>query len=84
MRHAAKAARAAARIVAKAPAAQRTRALRDIASAIDADRSAILAANAKDVAAATAMIAEPVRRSAAAPDRGTGAAGAASEDRRDR
>jgi len=82
MRHAAKAARAAARIVAKAPAAQRTRALRDIASAIDADRSAILAANAKDVAAATAMIAEPVRRSAAAPDRGTGAAGAASEDRR--
>jgi glutamate-5-semialdehyde dehydrogenase len=54
VRGVAQAARAAARIVAKAPAAQRTKALLAIADAIDAHREAILAANATDIAAATA------------------------------
>jgi glutamate-5-semialdehyde dehydrogenase len=54
IRGVAQAARAAARIVAKAPAEQRTRALRAIASAIESLRPEILAANAKDVAAAEA------------------------------
>ncbi|HEX5063919.1 MAG TPA: glutamate-5-semialdehyde dehydrogenase [Kofleriaceae bacterium] len=53
------AARAAARIVAKAPAEQRTRALAAIATAIDAQRAEILAANAKDVAAAEAAKTAP-------------------------
>ncbi len=48
------AARGAARIIAKAPAAQRTQALASIADAIAAQRAEILAANAKDVAAAEA------------------------------
>ena len=56
MRGTANAARAAARIVAKAPAEQRTRALVEIAAAIDGNRAAILAANGRDVAAATTMI----------------------------
>jgi glutamate-5-semialdehyde dehydrogenase len=54
IRGVAQAARAAARIVAKAPAEQRTRALRAIATAIESLRPEILAANAKDVAAAEA------------------------------
>jgi glutamate-5-semialdehyde dehydrogenase len=52
IRRVAQAARAAARIVAKAPAESRTHALRAIASAIETARPEILAANAKDVAAA--------------------------------
>ncbi len=54
IRGVAQAARAAARVVAKAPAEQRTRALRAIAGAIESLRPEILAANAKDVAAAEA------------------------------
>ena len=52
IRGVAEAARAAARIVARAPAARRTRALTAIAEAIDRHRPAILAANATDMAAA--------------------------------
>jgi len=52
MRGVAEAARAAARIVARATASHRTRALTAIAEAIDRRRSEILAANAEDVAAA--------------------------------
>jgi glutamate-5-semialdehyde dehydrogenase len=52
MRGVAEAARAAARIVARATASHRTRALTAIAEAIDRHRSEILAANAEDVAAA--------------------------------
>jgi glutamate-5-semialdehyde dehydrogenase len=52
VRSVAVAARAAARIVARAPEQQRTRALIAIAQAIEAHRAAILAANARDVAAA--------------------------------
>jgi glutamate-5-semialdehyde dehydrogenase len=52
IRGVAEAARAAARIVARAPAAHRTRALTAIAEAIDRHRPAILAANATDLAAA--------------------------------
>ena len=48
----AEAARAAARIVARATAAQRTQALTAIAAAIERHRPAILAGNARDVAAA--------------------------------
>jgi glutamate-5-semialdehyde dehydrogenase len=48
------AARGASRIIAKAPAAQRTQALTAIADAIVALRAEILAANAKDIAAAEA------------------------------
>ncbi|HEY5952103.1 MAG TPA: glutamate-5-semialdehyde dehydrogenase [Kofleriaceae bacterium] len=59
IRGVASAARAAARIVAKAPAEQRTRALRAIATAIDSSRADILAANAKDVAAAEAATTAP-------------------------
>jgi glutamate-5-semialdehyde dehydrogenase len=55
----AQAARAAARVVAKAPAEQRTHALRQIAAAIETLRPAILAANAKDVAAAEAAKTAP-------------------------
>jgi glutamate-5-semialdehyde dehydrogenase len=51
LRGVAEAARAAARIVAKAPAAQRTQALAAIADAIDETRGEILAANARDLAA---------------------------------
>jgi glutamate-5-semialdehyde dehydrogenase len=54
IRSVAQAARAAARIVAKAPAEQRTRALRAIGDAIESLRPEILAANGKDVAAAEA------------------------------
>jgi glutamate-5-semialdehyde dehydrogenase len=54
IRGVAQAARAAARIAAKASADQRTQALRGIASAIGSLRGEILAANAKDVAAAEA------------------------------
>jgi glutamate-5-semialdehyde dehydrogenase len=53
------AARGAARIIAKATAEQRTNALRGIATAIEALRSEILAANAKDVAAAEAANTAP-------------------------
>jgi glutamate-5-semialdehyde dehydrogenase len=59
IRGVAQAARAAARIVAKAPADQRTTALRAIASAIGSLRADILAANAKDVAAAEAANTAP-------------------------
>lgn len=59
IRGVAQAARAAARVVAKAPAEQRTHALRQIAAAIEALRPAILAANAKDVAAAEAAKTAP-------------------------
>jgi len=52
IRRVAEAARAAARIVAKAPAAQRTQGLLAIAAAIERHRPRILAANAHDVAAA--------------------------------
>jgi glutamate-5-semialdehyde dehydrogenase len=52
IRGVAEAARAAARVVARAPQAQRTLALTSIAAAIDRHRAAILAANAKDLAAA--------------------------------
>jgi glutamate-5-semialdehyde dehydrogenase len=52
IRRVAEAARNAARIVAKASAPQRTRALVAIAEAIDRHRPAILAANARDLAAA--------------------------------
>ncbi len=52
IRHLAEAARAAARVVAKAPASQRTAALVAIADAIIARTPAILAANALDLAAA--------------------------------
>lgn len=55
IRGVAEAARAAARIVAKAPASQRKSALYAIADAIDAQRGAILSANAADVAAAQAL-----------------------------
>lgn len=64
IRGVAQAARAAARVVAKVPVEQRTAALRGIATAIEAQRSAILAANAKDVAAA-----EAAKTSAAMVDR---------------
>lgn len=53
IRGVAQAARAAARSIAKAPATQRKSALLAIADAIDAQRGAILSANALDVAAAT-------------------------------
>jgi glutamate-5-semialdehyde dehydrogenase len=59
IRGVAQAARAAARIVAKASAEQRTRALRAIASAIGSLRADILAANAKDLAAAEAAKTAP-------------------------
>jgi glutamate-5-semialdehyde dehydrogenase len=59
IRGVAQAARAAARIVAKASAEQRTQALRAIASAIESLRADILAANAKDVAAAEAASTAP-------------------------
>jgi glutamate-5-semialdehyde dehydrogenase len=59
MRGVAQAARSAARIVAKAGAVKRTRALRIIASSIDTQRHAILAANHKDVTAATAANTAP-------------------------
>jgi glutamate-5-semialdehyde dehydrogenase len=52
IRGVAEAARAAAKIVAKAPATQRTQALTAIADAIVAQKDAILAANAADLAAA--------------------------------
>jgi glutamate-5-semialdehyde dehydrogenase len=52
IRRVAEAARSAARIVAKASALQRTRALIAIAEAIERHRPAILAANARDLAAA--------------------------------
>jgi glutamate-5-semialdehyde dehydrogenase len=52
IRGVAQAARAAARSIAKAPASQRKQALVAIADAIDAQRAAILSANATDVAAA--------------------------------
>jgi len=52
IRRVAEAARSAARIVARTDAAQRTRALAAIAEAIDRHRPAILAANARDLAAA--------------------------------
>jgi glutamate-5-semialdehyde dehydrogenase len=52
IRGVAEAARAAARVVARAPQAQRTLALTSIAQAIDRHRAAVLAANAKDLAAA--------------------------------
>ncbi len=52
IRGVAEAARAASRLVAKASAAQRTSGLRAIADAIDRSTPAILAANAKDMAAA--------------------------------
>ena len=55
IRGVAEAARAAARIVAKATAAQRTAALTAIADAIDRHTPAILAANARDMAQATAL-----------------------------
>ena len=54
IRKVAEAARAAARVVAKAPAAQRTAALEAIAVAIEAQASDILAANARDLAAGEA------------------------------
>jgi len=54
IRGVAEAARAASRRVAKASAAQRTQALREIAQAIDRHRPAILAGNAADLAAARA------------------------------
>jgi len=54
VRGVAEAARQAARVVAKAPAETRSRALHAMADAIDASASEILAANARDVAAATA------------------------------
>jgi glutamate-5-semialdehyde dehydrogenase len=54
IRRLAEAARAAARTVARATAEHRTRALTAIASAIDAQRADILAANARDVEAARA------------------------------
>ena len=59
IRGAATAARAAARVVAKSSANQRTDALRAIASAIESLRPDILAANAKDVAAAQAANTAP-------------------------
>jgi glutamate-5-semialdehyde dehydrogenase len=59
VRSVAVAARAAARVVAKASAEQRTAALRAIASAIESLRADILAANAKDVAAAGAADTAP-------------------------
>ena len=59
IRGVAQAARAAARIVAKAPAETRTGALRAIASAIESLRPDILAANAKDIAAAEAANTAP-------------------------
>jgi glutamate-5-semialdehyde dehydrogenase len=55
IRGVAQAARIAARLVAKASAAQRTAGLRAIADAIDRNAPAILAANAKDMAAATSL-----------------------------
>ncbi|HET9622220.1 MAG TPA: glutamate-5-semialdehyde dehydrogenase [Kofleriaceae bacterium] len=54
IRQLAEAARAAARIVARASAEHRTRALTQIAGAIEAGRADILAANARDVSAAHA------------------------------
>ena len=54
MRGVAQAARAAARIVAKAPAAQRTAAIAAIADVLASERGAILTANAADLAAAEA------------------------------
>jgi glutamate-5-semialdehyde dehydrogenase len=59
IRSVAQAARAAARVVAKASAEQRKSALLAIAAAIDALRPDILAANAKDVAAAEAASTAP-------------------------
>jgi glutamate-5-semialdehyde dehydrogenase len=55
IRSVAEAARAAARIVAKAPGAQRNQALVAIADAIDAQRADILAANQRDLAAAAEL-----------------------------
>jgi glutamate-5-semialdehyde dehydrogenase len=55
LRALAETARTAARVVAKASAEQRRTALVGIADAIDADRAAILAANARDLAAATEL-----------------------------
>jgi glutamate-5-semialdehyde dehydrogenase len=54
VRGVAEAAKAASRIVAKAPAAQRQKALHAIADAIDAQAAQILAANATDIAGARA------------------------------
>ncbi len=54
IRKVAEAARAAARVVAKAPPAQRTSALQAISAAIEAQSEAILAANATDLAAGEA------------------------------
>ena len=54
IRKIAEAARAAARIVAKAPAAQRTAAIQAIGAAIEPQASEILAANARDLAAGEA------------------------------
>ena len=59
IRSVAQAARAAARIVAKASAEQRTQALTAIAKAIDDARAEILAANAKDIASAEAAKTAP-------------------------
>jgi glutamate-5-semialdehyde dehydrogenase len=59
VRGVAEAARAAARIVAKASASQRARGLTAIAQAIDRHRPAILAANARDMAAARAADTTP-------------------------
>ncbi|HEY5925257.1 MAG TPA: glutamate-5-semialdehyde dehydrogenase [Kofleriaceae bacterium] len=59
IRGVAQAARAAARIVAKASPDQRTGALRAIASSIESLRGDILAANAKDIAAAEAASTAP-------------------------
>ena len=55
IRGVAEAARTAARLVAKASPAQRTQALRAIADAIDRNASQILAANDRDMAAASAL-----------------------------
>ncbi|HUS30661.1 MAG TPA: aldehyde dehydrogenase family protein, partial [Kofleriaceae bacterium] len=62
IRVSAQAAKAASRVVAKAPAAQRQKALLAIADAIDAQAPQILAANAKDVATASGLSAAMVDR----------------------
>jgi glutamate-5-semialdehyde dehydrogenase len=56
----AEAARIAARQVAKATAAQRTTALREMAAAVRANVADLLAANAQDVAAAAGRLSEPM------------------------
>ncbi len=58
----AEAARAASRVVAKATAAQRTRALEAMAAAVRVQKGEILAANAQDLAAASALSAPMVDR----------------------